>query len=116
MICCLTYLGCQGDKMSMNVGIVEKDGRLEIYPSEQGLRLEVVIWNQENRSESSDPPKVTVKIEKSNDLVTLGTLWSLLIHSIFEQINQACLRELREETGLHFTEEHVDFTTLGLWE
>ena len=32
------------------------------------------------------------------------------------QLNQAFLRELSEETGLTFSEEDLNFSTLGLWE
>lgn len=37
--CCLTYLGCRDNRM--DVGYSYNNGKLEIYPSEQGVRLEV---------------------------------------------------------------------------
>ena len=37
--CCLTVLGCSQDKM--DIGYVYEDGRLEIYPSGQGIKLAV---------------------------------------------------------------------------
>ena len=34
----------------------------------------------------------------------------------FSQLKQALLRELSEETGLTFSEESLEISTLGLWE
>ena len=36
--------------------------------------------------------------------------------SLFFQLYQAALRELSEETGLRFSENDVNISTLGLWE
>ena len=36
-------------------------------------------------------------------------------HFLF-QLNQACTRELSEETGLTFSPDNLNISTLGLWE
>lgn len=38
--CCLTYMGCRDNRL--DVGYNYNDGKLVVYPSTQGIRLEVI--------------------------------------------------------------------------
>ncbi|CAH3023569.1 unnamed protein product, partial [Porites evermanni] len=137
--CCLTVLGCSQDKM--DIGYVYEDGRLEIYPSGQGIKLahpgrcpcrfltSSDIANIPDRERSQGVKvAVTVLLQSSDGRVlltrrpehmrTFPNVWVPPGGHVEsgETLYQAALRELSEETGLRFSENDLNISTLGLWE
>ncbi|XP_031558107.1 nucleoside diphosphate-linked moiety X motif 17-like isoform X2 [Actinia tenebrosa] len=137
--CCLSYLGCRDNRM--DVGFSYNDGKLEIYPSEQGIRLEHppgcpcrFLTATDITSIPSSPKTegvgigVSIILQSSDNcvLLTRRAKHMRTFPSVWvppgghldpgETLYQGCLRELREETGLSFTEESLQFAPLGLWE
>lgn len=62
------------------------------------------------------PVMVTLLYTINGQLTSVfRSLFFLSVYS-FSQLKQALLRELSEETGLNFSEESLEISTLGLWE
>lgn len=136
--CCLSVMGCKENRM--DVGFLLRDGKLEVYPSEQGIKLE---------HQSACPCRFLTPIDLSNILPdchrgvnvavaglvqssdgqvlltrrskhmrTFPCLWVPPGGHVDQEetLHQAFLRELSEETGLNFSEDSLSISTLGLWE
>ncbi|KXJ16100.1 Nucleoside diphosphate-linked moiety X motif 17 [Exaiptasia diaphana] len=136
--CCLTHLRCKGNRM--DVGYKYQNGKLEVYPSAQGVRLEhptgcpcrfltaTDIASLSSARTQGVGVGVSVILQSSDNRVlltrrakhmrTFPSVWVPPGGHIEqgETLLKGCLRELKEETGLNFTEDDINFTTLGLWE
>lgn len=137
--CCLTVLGCSQDKV--DIGYVYEDGRLEIYPSGQGIKLahpgrcpcrfltSSDIANIPDRERSQGVKVAVAVLLQSSDgrvlltrrpehMRTFPNVWVPPGGHVEsgETLYQAALRELSEETGLRFSENDLNISTLGLWE
>lgn len=125
----------------MDVQFRYQNGRLEIYPSDQGLRLEHAqgcpcrfltstdIANIASETKSQGVVVGVAVILQSSDRHVLLTRRAKHMRTFpgvwvppgghlepGEKLQEACMRELREETGLQFSQDNLTVTRLGLWE
>lgn len=132
-------MGCGENQVS--AGYAYNNERLEIYPSAQGIKFmhptgcpcrfltgsDIANIPDSTRSqgvkvavagllESSDGHVLLTR--RAEHMRTFPCVWVPPGGHIEpgEMLNQAFLRELSEETGLTFSEEDLNFSTLGLWE
>jgi len=132
-------MGCKENQM--DVGYVYQNGRLEIYPSEQGVKLvhpggcpcrflTATDIASIPASERNQGVKVAVAVllqtsdgrvlltRRPEHMRTFPSVWVPPGGHVEpgETLNQAFIRELAEETGLLFSDKSLSISTLGLWE
>jgi len=137
--CVLTAMGCSENQML--AGYSYSNGRLEIYPSAQGVKFMhptgcpcrfLTGSDIANIPESTTRQGVKVAVagllessdghvlltRRAQHMRTFPCVWVPPGGHVEpgETLNQAFLRELSEETGLTFSEGDVNLSTLGLWE
>ncbi|XP_027056910.1 nucleoside diphosphate-linked moiety X motif 17-like isoform X2 [Pocillopora damicornis] len=137
--CCLTTMQCSGHQI--NAEFSYQDERLLLYPSDQGVRLmhppgcpcrsltaSDIANIPENILSQGVKPAVAVLLQSSDGYVlltrraqhmrTFPCVWVPPGGHMEpgETLKQALLRELSEETGLTFSKESLEISTLGLWE